>query len=188
VFICVHLWFYSLPSSLRTSADLCASAVFSKETMPKATSKRRYTMVHLGISRTIEEFTQPERKRLENAKPFIMGDGQNTVRYNHDPARGCEPVTIKMITTDDDPYISKASDAFRRHMNDPATAESAIIRCHKDDGTILSTMTLVRAVIQAMKFVEGNTTSHDHGMLEVILQPEDFLDQASTLGQLPTTI
>lgn len=142
--------------------------------MPKATSKRRYTMVHLGISRTIEEFTQPERKRLEGAKPFIMGDGTNKVRYNHDPAVGCEPVTIRMITTDDDPYIQAAEAALARHKDDPTTAESLIIRTHKDSGAVIATKTLFRAVIQSIKLAEGNTGSHDNAMYEVVVQPEDW--------------
>lgn len=143
--------------------------------MPKATSKRRYTMIHLGISRTIEEYSAPEYKRREAAKDVIFGDGESKVTHNHDPARGMEPITIKLITTDDDPYIGKAELAFDRHQADPATAESVVIRCHKDNGVILSTRTFVKAVIQGIKYPEGSTASHDNGMFEITVLPDSVL-------------
>ena len=142
--------------------------------MPKATSKRLYTAVHLGISRTIEEFTPPKKKRLESAKPAIFGDGQSKVTYNHDPAFGCEEVTIRMITTEDDPYIQKAEAARARHKNDPSTAEPMILRTHKADGSVIATKTLFRAVIQSIQLAEGSTSGHDNAMYEVVVQPEDF--------------
>lgn len=128
----------------------------------------------LGVSRTIEKFTQPEKKRLENAKPVVFGDGLNKVNKMHDPAFSCEPVTISMIVQDDDPFVAQAEAARQRHKDDPTSAESCIIRCHADNGNVIKTFTLFRCVIQSLKLPSGDTASHDHGMMEIVLDIEDF--------------
>ncbi len=141
----------------------------------KATSTRRFTIRHLGFDRTVEEFTAPEWKRLEDAKPVIYGDGLTTVGYNHDPARGCEPMTVRVIATDDDPYVEEIEAAFDRHMDDPTSAEPMSVRLHNDNGDVLATRTLVRAVIQSQKYVPGNTGNHENGFVEVVVRFEDIL-------------
>ncbi|MBI3654070.1 MAG: hypothetical protein HY231_23820 [Acidobacteria bacterium] len=142
--------------------------------MAKPVTKKLVTVIFLGVARTIEKFTQPEKKRLESAKPVVFGDGLNKVHYMHDPAFGCEPVTVTMIAKDDDPFVQLAEAARQRHKDDPTTAESAIVRVHADNGNVIKTFTLFRCVIQSLKVTDGDTASHDHAMMELILQPEDF--------------
>jgi hypothetical protein len=142
--------------------------------MPTATSKKLYTLVHDGISHSVEKFTAPQMKRLENAKPVVFGDGLNNVSYNHDPAFGCEHVTISMIATLDDPFVRQMEDARQRHKDDPDSAEMAIIRAHRHNGEVITTLTLFKAVIQDIKYSEGDTAGHDNPMVEITFQPEDF--------------
>jgi hypothetical protein len=140
----------------------------------KPVTKKLYTMVFLGVQRTVEKYTQPEKKRLEASKPITFGDGLNNVDYMDDPAFGCEQVTISMICQADDPFVEKAEAARQRHKDDPTTAESCVLRCHKDDGGVIKTFTLFRCSIQSLKLPDGDTASHDAGMVELILQPRDF--------------
>ena len=131
-------------------------------------------MVFLGVQRTIEKYTAPEKKRLEGSKPIVMGDGLNKVDYMDDPAFGCEPVTISMIVTADDPFVDKAEVARARHKDDPTSAESCIIRCHNNKGDVIKTFTLFRCSIQSLKLPDGDTAGHDAGMVELVVQPHDF--------------
>ena len=142
--------------------------------MPTATSKKLYTLIHNGISHSVEKFTAPQKKRLEAAKPVIFGDGLNKVSYNHDPAFGCEHVTISMIATLEDPFVRAMEDARQRHKDNPDSAETAIIRAHQHDGKIITQLTLFKAVIQDIKYAEGDTAGHDNPMVEVTFQPDDF--------------
>lgn len=142
--------------------------------MGKPVTKKLYTMVFLGVQRTVEKHSTPEKKRLEASKPVVMGDGRNNVDYMDDPAFGCEPVTISMITQADDPFIDKAEAARQRHKDDPTTAESCILRAHNDKGKVIKTYTLYRCSIQSLKLPDADTASHDPGMVELIVQPRDF--------------
>ena len=142
--------------------------------MGKPVTKKLFTMIFNGVTRTVEKYTNPEKKRLEGSKPITMGDGLNKVTYMHDPAFGCEPVTISMIVTDDDPFVEKAEAARQRHKDDPTSAETCVLRAHSNKGNVIKTFTLFRCTITSLKLPDGDTASHDAGMLELVLQPEDF--------------
>jgi hypothetical protein len=43
-----------------------------------------------------------------------------------------------------------------------------------DNGNVIKTFTLFRCVIQSLKLPSGDTASHDHGMMEIVLDIEDF--------------
>lgn len=143
--------------------------------MPIIQSKRLYIARFGAFQRTCEVYTGAGRKRLENARPIVLGTGDSRVTHLHDPAASLDAVTLRFICTRDDPFIKAAQDAFERHRLDPTSAETIILLAYADDGSIVDTISLPRAVIQEIRFPEGDTNTNNETAMEIITQPADAL-------------
>jgi hypothetical protein len=138
-------------------------------------SKRILIARYGAVARTCEAYSGAGKKRLEAARPIVLGDGQSQVLYLFDPAVGCDQVTLRFIVTRDDPFVQAAGEAFERHRRDPQSAESLVLMAYTDAGAVVASKTLVRAVIQEMRWPEGDTNTNNESMLELIVQPTDAL-------------
>jgi hypothetical protein len=146
--------------------------------VPKQIQNKRLMIARYGaFKRTCEVYTGAGNKRLDAPRPIVLGDGNSQVNFLMDPAVAPDQVTLRFIVTRDDPFIRAADDAFERHRLDPMSAESVMLLAYADDGSIVDNKTLVRCVIQELRYPEGDTNTSSETMLELIVQPLDRLAQ-----------
>lgn len=138
-------------------------------------SKRLMIATYGAFRRTCEVYTGAGKKRLEGARPIVLGDGNSKVNFLFDPAVSPDQVTLRFIITRDDPFIQAAEDAFERHRLNPMSSESLMLLAYADDGSIVDNKTLVRATILDLRYPEGDTNTNSEVMLELVVQPQDAL-------------
>jgi hypothetical protein len=138
-------------------------------------NKRLYIARFGAFQRTCEAYTGAGWKRLETARQVVLGTGDSRVHDLFDPAATLDPVTLRFICTRDDPFIKAAKEAAERHRLDPNSAEAIMLLAYDDAGAIVDTITLPRAVIQAVRFPEGDTNTSNETILEIETKPADSL-------------
>lgn len=143
--------------------------------MAQPISKRLMIAKHGDISRTVEVYTGGGRKRLDNAKAVVLGDGRSQVHFIDDPAVAPDLITLRMIATRDDPFVNAAERALDQHRRDPLTAAPITLKAFSDDGGVLGDKQIIRAVIQEVRFPDGDTMTSGETMAEIICQPRDVL-------------
>lgn len=143
--------------------------------MPTIQNKRLFIARYNGLDRTVEEVTGAGRKRLENARQVVLGDGQSTVYQLHDPAATVDPITLRCITTRDDPFVAAIEGLFELQRLNPDAADALILFAYADSGATVDSRNFVKAVIQDYKFADGNSNAHGEAPFEFTVQPDDVL-------------
>lgn len=143
--------------------------------MAQPISKRLMIAKHGDISRTVEVYTGGGRKRLDNAKPVVLGDGRSYVHFIDDPAVAPDLMTLRLIATRDDPFVSAAEQALDLHRRDPLSAGSVTLTAYADSGAVIADKQIIRAVIQEVRFPDGDTQTSGETLAEIIVQPRDVL-------------
>ncbi|MGH9827032.1 MAG: hypothetical protein ACREDR_27710 [Blastocatellia bacterium] len=138
-------------------------------------TKRQIIAVLAGLTGTIEKVSAASTKRLSNAFTVIKGDGNSTVDYVDDPAFGTPEVTLSVVVSRADAFVTLARQLAVTHKQNPDSAGPLTIRSYNPDGSIAGSVTLVKAVVQEVRIPDGDTSSHSEAMAEIIVQPRHIL-------------
>jgi hypothetical protein len=124
-----------------------------------------------GFSGTIEKVSAAGLERKEAALA-VLKPLQNQIDFVDDPAITYPEITLTVVVSKNDAFLAEAQALFHQHRNNPAAAGPLTIRSHSDDGRVLKTIVFTQAVIQKVRFTEGDTGSHSEALAEILVQPK----------------
>jgi hypothetical protein len=127
-----------------------------------------------GVQRTVEKVTAASTKRHSAPISAVFGSVPLKETKIHDPLFTVPAVTLSFLVVKEDAFSRELQALIAKHRLNPDSAGPITIHSYAPDGSVLSTLTLFKAVAQELKFPEGDTSAHAEAMIEMVFEPSDI--------------
>jgi hypothetical protein len=138
---------------------------------------RLITAKYANWSGTIETISSASARRASEPIINLSGDGVSAAEYTFDPVAVWPEVTLGISVQKDDAFCQDLWQAWQNQLQNPSQAGDCVITSYNDSGDAQTTLTLVHAVIQDLRFPHGDTGQHAQALAEVVLQPESIVPE-----------